>query len=86
MTVPKTVTINDQKYTVTSIGENAFKTSKKVKSITIKTTSLTSVEDDAFAGLKKRVTIKLPKSKYTEYKKMIKNSTDSLKAVFKKAK
>ena len=58
---------------VTKIGKNAFTGCKKLKSITIKTKKLTnkSVAKKAFSGISKKVTIKVPKSKYKTYKKLL---------------
>ena len=59
---------------VTSIGRNAFYGCKKLKNITIKTTKLTSkkVGSKAFKGISPNAAIKVPKSKLSSYKKILK--------------
>lgn len=58
---------------VTKIGKNAFTGCKKLKSITIKTKKLTTktVKKGAFNGISKKVVVKVPKSKYKTYKKLL---------------
>ena len=58
---------------VTKIGKNAFTGCKKLKSITIKTKKLTTktVKKGAFNGISKKVVVKVPKSKYKIYKKLL---------------
>ena len=60
---------------VTKIGANAFSGCKKLKTITIKSTKLTSktVSKNAFKGLTKETTIKVPKKKLAAYKKLFKS-------------
>ena len=61
---------------VTSIGKQTFAGCKKLKTITVKTKKLTknTIGKNAFKGIDKRATFKLPKSlkgkKYTTYKKV----------------
>lgn len=59
---------------VTSIGKQAFEKCSKLKSIIIKTTKLkeTKVGAKAFSNIYKKATIKVPKSSYNKYKKMLK--------------
>ena len=56
-----------------TIGKNAFTGCKKLKSITIKTKKLTTktVKKGAFNGISKKVVVKVPKSKYKTYKKLL---------------
>lgn len=63
-TVPATVMINGTKFKVTAIGANAFKNSKKLKTVTIGK-NVTSIGKNAFRGCKnlKKVTIKATKIK-----------------------
>ena len=58
---------------VESIGVNAFNGDKKLKTITIKTTSLTksSVKSNAFKGIYKKATVKCPSKKKKEYQKFL---------------
>ncbi len=74
-TVLSTVKIGGVSYKVTAIGKNAFKNNKKLKSITIKTSNLTSIGKGAFTGIVKNAKITVPKKKYAAYKKLFKSST-----------
>ena len=58
---------------VKKIGKNAFTGCKKLKSIIIKTKKLTTktVKKGAFNGISKKVVVKVPKSKYKTYKKLL---------------
>ena len=58
---------------ITAIGTKAFYGCKKLKSITIKTTKLTSakVGSKAFKGTHKKAVLKVPKSKLKSYKKFL---------------
>lgn len=57
---------------VKKIGTKAFYGCKKLKSVTIKSTVLKNVGSKAFTGCNKALTIKVPKSKLTKYKKLLK--------------
>lgn len=59
---------------VNKIGKSAFQGCKKLKNITIKTTKLTNknVGSNAFKGIHAKAAIKVPKSKVTAYKKLLK--------------
>ncbi len=76
----KSVTIG--KY-VKTIGKRAFYGCKKLKTITINTKKLTTktVGKQAFKGTPKSVRVKVPKSKYKAYKKLLIS-----KGIYKKAK
>lgn len=73
--IPKTVKINGHKYTVVKINKNAFKNKNKIKTITIKSKAITSIGKNAFKGINKKAVIKVPKDKYSTYKKLIKSKT-----------
>lgn len=75
VTIPKTVKLESYKYKVVKIEKNAFKNKKKLKKITIKSTYLTSVGKNAIKGINKKATIKVPKSKLKDYKKLFKAKT-----------
>ncbi len=81
----KTVTISKN---IVKIGKNAFKGCKNIKTIKIISKKLTSknIAKKAFNGIgnKKKVVIKVPKSKYKDYKKLLKNKGLGKKAVIKK--
>jgi len=55
---------------VKSIGKNAFNGCKALKTITVKTTKLTSsnVKANAFKGINAKATFKCPKAKLKAYK------------------
>lgn len=57
---------------IAGIGKNAFSGCKKLKTITIKTTKLTSknVKKDAFKGIPKKTVIQVPKKSLKSYKKL----------------
>lgn len=57
---------------ITTIGKQAFYGCKNLKTIIFKTTKLKSVGKQAFKGIYKKATIKVPKKKYSEYKKLLK--------------
>jgi hypothetical protein len=72
-TVAATVTKNGYTYKVVSIKAYAFKGSK-AKTITIKSKKLKSISKKAFNGSKvkkSKIVVKVPKSKYKAYKKML---------------
>ena len=73
VTIPSTVKIEGDTYKVTSIKANAFKKCKKLKKINIKSANITSMNKKAFTGLDKGTAIKIKKSKFKKYSKMIKN-------------
>lgn len=70
---------------VQKIGSKAFYQDAKLKTVTLKGTKLKSVGSKAFSGTKKAITFKIPKSKWSKYKKMIKKAGASKKAKYKKA-
>lgn len=59
---------------VASIGKKAFYNCRNLKTVTIKSTKLTSskVGTSAFRGIHKKATIKIPKSKFKSYKSILK--------------
>lgn len=67
-------TAENQNIQVTGIAQKAFNKCKNLKKITIKTTKLTkkSVGKQAFKGIHKKATIKVPKAKQKAYKKILK--------------
>lgn len=69
-TALKTITIPSK---VTKIGKQTFYGCKNLKKITIKTTKLSkkTVGSKAFAGIYKKATIKVPKSRQKTYKSML---------------
>ncbi len=73
------VTTNTQ---LRKIGKRAFKNCKNLKNLNIKTTKLTNatVGKDAFKKTGSKIKVKVPKSKYKAYKKMLKKRGLSKKA------
>ncbi|MCI5730301.1 MAG: leucine-rich repeat domain-containing protein, partial [Eubacterium sp.] len=71
---------------VKKIGKQTFYGCTKLKTITIKTTKLTrgKVGSKAFKGIYAKATVKVPKSKYEAYKKLLKARGLGAKAVIKK--
>ncbi len=57
---------------VAKIGSKAFNNCKKLKKITINGTKLKSVGANAFKGIDKKASIKVPKSKLKAYKNLLK--------------
>ena len=71
---------------VTSIGKEAFYGCKNLKNITIKTTKLTSktIGSKAFKRIHAKATIKVPKKKLADYKKILRKKGVGSKAKIKK--
>lgn len=57
---------------VTAIGKEAFSGDKKIKTIVIKSTGISSVGSKAFKGIYKKATIRVPAKKAAVYKKLLK--------------
>lgn len=78
-----TVTIGKH---VASIGKNVFYHCNNLKNITIKTTKLTTknVGGKAFTGIAANAVIKVPKSKLTAYKKLLRSKGAGNKVTIKK--
>lgn len=72
--IPSTIKAKGATYKVTSIKANAFKSAKNnLKSITIKSKHIKTMNNKAFNGLTKKTTVKISKAQYKKYKKLIKN-------------
>ena len=71
---------------VEDIGKNAFKNCKNFNTITIKSTKLDvdGVKKGAFSGIGKKVVVKVPKSKYSAYKKLLREKGLNKKVKIKK--
>ena len=71
---------------VETIGKQAFYGCKNLKNITIKTTKLTNkkIGSKAFKGIHAKATIKVPKKKLADYKKILKKKGIGAKAKIKK--
>lgn len=68
---------------VISLGREAFANCSNLKKITVKSTKLKSVGKNAFKGIKKKATIKVPKSKLKKYKALFKGKGQSKKVKIK---
>ena len=73
VTIPESITVEGIEYEVTSIGEKAFSNCKKLTLLEIKTKKLTkkTVAKKTFKSIRKKTVIKVPKSKYKAYKKVL---------------
>lgn len=67
----KEVTIGSN---IKSIGKNAFSGCSKLRTIIIKSTSITKIGKNAFKGVPKTTVIKVPKNKVKEYQKALKKA------------
>lgn len=106
LTIPSTVNVEGVSYTVTEIGNNAYKNKtslkkvtipatvkkigsgafqgcKNLKTIKIKSKSLTSIGKNAFKGIHKKAAFKVPSSKLKKYKKMISKKNVGYKKTWK---
>ncbi|SFB38656.1 Leucine rich repeat-containing protein, partial [Acetitomaculum ruminis DSM 5522] len=66
------------------IGKNAFYGDSKLKTITLKTSSLKKVGAKAFKGIYKKAVIKVPKNKVKSYTKLMKNKGQAKTVKIKK--
>ena len=57
---------------IKTIGKNAFAGAGKLKSITIKSTSLKKIGSKAFKGIHPKCKIKVPAKKLRAYKRLLK--------------
>ena len=70
----KKITVNKN---IKSIGKDAFKNCSNLKTIVIKSSSITKVGKDALKGTAKNLVIKVPAKKVSAYKKLFKNKGNS---------
>ena len=70
--IPASVTSQYNTFKVVGIKSKAFYGEKKLKKITIKSTTLKTVGKNAFKGINKKAKIKVPASKLKAYKKLLK--------------
>lgn len=73
--ITDTVKIGGKTFKVTAIGDNTFKGYEKLKTITIESKNIKSVGKDAVKNIYKKATIKVPKDKVKEYKKLFNKKT-----------
>ena len=77
----KSVTIGKN---VTTIGKKVFYGDSKLKTITIKSKVLKTIGAKTFTGIYKKVVVKIPKSKWNSYKKLLVKKGMPKKSVYKK--
>ena len=73
LTIPKKITYKGHSYPVRIIGSSALKNCKKLKTLVVKSTTLSSVGKNALKSVYKKCKIKVPSSKKKLYKKLFKN-------------
>lgn len=71
---------------VTKLGSKVFYKDAKLKNITITSKKLKTVGKNVFNGIHKKPVVKLPKSKYTKYVKLLKKAKMPSKVTYKKIK
>ena len=84
VTVASSVTIYGKSYKVTSIGAKAFAKAKKLKKLTITSTNLTKAGVKNSLKSSKVTTVKVPKKKYSTYKKYFTKSNCGKSVTVKK--
>lgn len=76
ITIPETVIINGYNYKVTAIEKKAFYKQNRLIKITIKSTTIKKIGSKAFTGIHNKAVIRIPKSKKSDYKKLLKKVID----------
>lgn len=71
--IPATLQIQGHKLKVTSIEKNAFRSCIKLKKIFIQTKQLTKLGKNAFQGISKKVSVKVPKGMSKKQRTMLKS-------------
>ena len=61
-------------YKVTGIEKNVFKNCKKLKFLTIKSTTIKKIAKNAFKGVSKKCKVKVPKKQFKKYQKLFKKT------------
>ena len=82
--VPKTVKIAGVKYKVTEIAQKAFYKYSKLKSIVVKSTTIKKVGKNALSKMTGKIVVKIPKSKYASYKKLLSKQAKGSKITYRK--
>ena len=77
VTIPASVKSGIYTYKIKSISANAFKDCKKLKSIKISATTITSVGKNALKNIYPKAKMKVPASCLAKYKKLFKNKGQS---------
>ncbi len=84
VTIPASVKIGKDTYTVNQVEKNALANCKNLKDITVKSTKIKSVGANALKGIYKKAVIKVPSSKYKTYAKLFANKGQAKTVVIKK--
>lgn len=74
VTIPATVNIKGYTFKVTKIEKNAFKSCKKLKKVTIKSSNIKSIGKGAFSTIHKNAAITVPKKQEKKYTRLLKKS------------
>jgi|GEM_PF-1652378 len=74
LVIGQAIYIQGVRYNITSITKKAFAVNKKARSVTIKSKTLKSIGKGAFNKCKRGCAFKLPKSKFSKYKKILRKS------------
>lgn len=83
VTIPGTVKLEGQLYKVVKINSKAFYQKSKIKKVTVKSKSITSIGKNAFKGINKKAVFKVPKDKYKDYKNLLTAKTGFAKKTMK---
>jgi|GEM_PF-731780 len=84
VTIPDSVRYKGYTYNVTSVKSKAFYRATKMRTVRIKSKTLTSIGSKAFKKCKNGCVFKLTHSRYSKYKKMLKKSHLPSGAKFRK--
>lgn len=71
LTIPSSVKIGGKVYYVTEIEKKACINCKNLRRITIQCKKLQKIGAKAFKGISKKAVVKVPKTKYKKYKKLL---------------
>lgn len=79
--IPAKINLGESSYKVTAIEANAFKNNKKLKTLTINSTTITSIGKNAFKNMYNKAKIYVPKKKASAYKKLMNAATGYVKTM-----
>jgi len=83
VTIPKTVHIDGQDYSIVKINKKAFYKMSAIKKFVIKSTTIKSIGKNAFKGIDKKAKFKVPEKLKKQYKKMLSAKTGFAKKTMK---
>lgn len=78
------INLRTESYKVTAISAKAFKSNKKLKTVTIRSKTIKKIGKNAFKGISKKAVFKIPKTKIKSYKKMIRKASKGIKITYMK--